>query len=66
MAICVYDRVCMDHESEINYYYVIIYNKLLFCNCANDDIAWFNENNSEYGFCVVFFKNKNLFFFKKP
>ena len=26
---CVYDRVCMDHESEINYYYYIIINQHL-------------------------------------
>ena len=60
---CIHDRVCMDYESEINYYYVI-YNKLLLCNSANDDIAWCNENNSEWGFCVFFVKNTTCSFKK--
>ena len=32
------------------------YNRLLLCNSANGDIAWWNKNNSEWGFCVFFTK----------
>ena len=41
------------------------YNKLLLCNSENGIVVWCSENNSEWGFCFVFFlKNKNLFLFK--
>ena len=46
------------------------YNKLWLRNSANDDIAWCNENNSEWGFCVFFEKTKTCFIkktdLKKP
>jgi len=42
------------------------YNKLLLCNSENSDIAWWNKNNSEWGFTAFFQKmNKILFLFKK-
>jgi len=30
------------------------YNKSLLCNPENRDIAWYNENNSQWRFCVFF------------
>ena len=41
------------------------YNKLLLCNSENIDIAWWNKNNSEWGFSVFFEKRTKPCFFKK-
>jgi len=44
------------------------YNKLLLCNSENSHIAWWNKNNSKWGFSVIIKKRtKNLVsFFKNP
>ena len=39
--------------------------KLLLCNSENSDIAWWNKNNSEWGFSVFFEKRTKSFFFLK-
>ena len=39
--------------------------KWLLCNSENGDIAWCNENNSQWGFVFFYKKNKNLFLLKK-
>ena len=41
------------------------YNRLLLCNSENCDIAWFSKNNSEWYFCVFFFKKQKLVSLKK-
>ena len=42
------------------------YNKLLLCNSENSDIAWWNKNNSKWGFSVIKKRTKILFLFLKP
>ena len=42
------------------------YNELLLCNSENNDISWWNKNNSGWSFSVFFKKRtKSCFFLKK-
>jgi len=45
-----------EHFFTLNFECYNRYNKLLLCNSKNSDIAWWNKNNSEWGFLVFFNK----------